>query len=81
MRDIMNRGRRMAFLPNLEGAAVQFVKAEPHKRTAGMLVVTITINGWPHDFGMWAKDELDAMKNVFAMQRGEKPMNVFDISQ
>lgn len=81
MRDIMNRGRVRKVLPVLKDARVEFVKAEPNKRVVGMWVVTVAINGWPFDLGMWAKDELDIMKNVFAMQRGEVPHNVFDISK
>lgn len=77
----MNRGRFRRVLPNLQDAKVEFVKAEPLKNKADTWVVTVSINGWPHDLRMHVQDELGAMKNVFAMQRGEKPYDVFEISK
>lgn len=81
MRDLMNRGRRRKTLPDLANAhTVEFVAA--HKTGRGTSwFVTLNINGWPHTIQMWGQDELDIMKQVFAMQRGEQPENVFDISR
>lgn len=76
----MNRGRRRNALPNFVGASVEFVKAQPSKASDGRWIVTLNVNGWPHDIGMWAKDELDIMKQVFEFQRGDTPENVFDLS-
>lgn len=75
----MNRGRTRRTLPDLTNAKVEFV--ECRKRSEMKWVATLYINGWPHDIGFWAKDELDVMKQVFAMQRGEQPDNAFDRSQ
>jgi hypothetical protein len=76
----MNRGRRLRMTPDLVGASVEFVTAQPTKASAGRWIVTLNVNGWPHDITMWAKDELDVMKQVFEMQRGNVPVNVFDVS-
>jgi hypothetical protein len=81
-RDFMNRGRRRRTLPDLKDSRVEFVscrrtnKMDPMKWT-----VTLKVNGWPHDIGMWAKDELDVMKQVFEMQRGREVVSAFDISR
>jgi hypothetical protein len=76
----MNRGRRHGALPNLVGASVELVTAQPSKASEGRWIVTLNVNGWPHDITMWAKDELDIMKQVFEFQRGETPKSVFDVS-
>jgi hypothetical protein len=76
----MNRGRRHGALPNLVGASVEFVKAQPSKASDGRWIVTLNVNGWPHDITMWAKDELDIMKQVFELQRGATFDDMFDIS-
>lgn len=81
MRDLMNRGRRRKTLPDLTTATVEFVRAAQNRRDPMKWIVTLTINGWPHDLDMWAKDELDVMKQVFEMQRGNPPENAFDISR
>ena len=79
MRDLMNRGRKRRTLPDLTGASVEFVECKQRSRMKW--IVTIKVNGWPHDIGMWAKDELDVMKQVFEMKRGRIPENAFDRSQ
>lgn len=76
----MNRGRRRRTLPNFVGASVEFVKAQRSSARQDRWIVTLNVNGWPHDIGMWAKDELDIMKQVFEFQRGDTPENVFDLS-
>ena len=76
----MNRGRVRKTRPSLVGKKVEFVECKPTKNPMKW-VVTLYIDGWPHDVGMWAKDELDVMKQVFEMQRGESPVNAFDISK
>jgi len=81
VRDNFNRGRRRRTLPPLVGAEVEFVEAKQNGRDMNKWVVTIKINGWPHDIGMWAKDELDVMKQIFEWRRGNPPSNVFDISR
>lgn len=83
MRDLMNRGRRRRTLPDLTNATVEFVAVmQPNKdRDPTTWVATFRINGWPHNIHFWAKDELDVMKQVYALQRGEKPENVFDVSR
>lgn len=81
MRDLMNRGRRKRTLPDLTKAKVEFVEARQTTRDSGKWVVCLNINGWPYDLAMWGKDELDVMKQVFALQRGEQPENVFDQSK
>lgn len=75
----MNRGRRRKAIPGLQNANVEFVKAEPEP--SGKWRVTINVNGWPYSLRMDAKDELDAMRIVYAMQRGEISHFVSDISQ
>lgn len=79
-RDFFNRGRRRKTLPNLIGATVVFQSAKQNPRDPMKWIVTIAVNGWPHDIGMWAKDELDIMKQVYEMQRGRLPDNAFDVS-
>ena len=76
----MNRGRRRKTRPALKDKRVEFVSCQATKDPMKW-VVTLNIDGWPHDIGMWAKDELDVMKQVFEMQRGNIPDNAFDISQ
>jgi hypothetical protein len=76
----MNRGRRLKTLPDLVSSSVEFVTAQPAKASAGRWIVTLNVNGWPHDITMWAKDELDIMKQVFELQRGTPPVDVFDVS-
>ena len=80
MRDLMNRGRRRKTRPALKDKRVEFVSCQATKDPMKW-VVSLKVNGWPHDIGMWAKDELDVMKQVFEMQRGNIPDNAFDISQ
>lgn len=81
MRDLMNRGRRRGnTLPDFKQSKVEFVKCEQWKRDTMKWTVTLKVNGWPHDIGMWAKDELDVMKQVYEMQRGGRPANAFDLS-
>jgi hypothetical protein len=77
----MNRGRRRKVLPTLKGAKVEFVECRPSKRDSMKWIVCLYINGWPHDIGMWAKDELDVMKQVLEMQRGGVVKGAFDISK
>lgn len=77
----MNRGRRRKTLPDLAGAqTVEFVEARKAKMN-NTWNVTLKINGWPHTIRMWAEDELDVMKQVFAIQRGEKNTTAFDASR
>jgi hypothetical protein len=76
----MNRGRRRNALPNLVGASVEFVTAQPSRASDGRWIVTLSVNGWPHDITMWAKDELDIMKQVFELQRGATFDDMFDVS-
>jgi hypothetical protein len=77
----MNRGRRRNTLPDLVGASVEFIKAQPAKASGtGRWLVTLNVNGWPHDITMWAKDELDVMKQVFELQRGVVFNDMFDVS-
>jgi len=77
----MNRGRRRFVPPSFVGASVEFVTAQPSTASDNRWIVTLNVNGWPHDITMWAKDELDIMKQVFEFQRGETPENVFDVSE
>lgn len=78
----MNRGRRRRTLPDLtNGASVEFVRAKQSPRSPMRWAVTINVNGWPHDLAMWAKDELDVMKQVMEMQRGIQPDTAFDDSR
>ena len=79
MRGIMNWGRRRKTLPPMKGAKIEFVSARKHSDMKW--IATLNINGWPHDVGMWAKDELDIMKQVFEMQRGGEVKSAFDISK
>jgi hypothetical protein len=79
MRDLMNRGRRKKTLPPMQGAKIEFVKAR--KQSEMKWIATLNVNGWPHDIGMWAKDELDIMKQVFEMQRGGTVKGAFDVSK
>ena len=82
MRDLMNRGRRRKTRPALKDKRVEFVSCRAFKdKDLMQWVVTLNIDGWPHDIRMWAKDELDVMKQVFEMQRGNTPDNAFDISK
>lgn len=76
----LNRGRRRKTRPTLKGKHVEFSECKATKDPMKW-VVTLYIDGWPHDIAMWAKDELDVMKQVFEMQRGEIPDNSFDISE
>ena len=80
MRDMMNRGRRVRTLPTLKGKRVELMECKPTKNP-NKWVATLRVNGWPHDIHMWAKDELDVMKQVFAMQRGDTPDNAFFIAE
>jgi hypothetical protein len=80
MRDPFNRGRRRKTLPPFRDAKVEFISAVQSKRDLMKWVVTLKVNGWPHDVGMWAKDELDIMKQVYEMQRGTPVTSAFDIS-
>jgi len=78
----MNRGRRRRTLPDLTGnTKVEFVSARQSPRNSLRWAVTINVNGWPHDIAMWAKDELDVMKQVMEMQRGIQPDTAFDDSR
>lgn len=79
----MNRGRRRKTLPDFRDSKVEFVKATQVKQSYDPTkwVVTVNVNGWPHDIGMWAKDELDIMKQVFEWQRGNPPQNAFEVSR
>lgn len=81
MRDNFNRGRRRKTLPDLTEAKVEFVSTKQHSQYPTRWVVCLSVNGWPHDVGVFAKDELDVMKQVFEMQRGKIPPNAFDISR
>lgn len=67
----MNRNRRRNLTPppTLRGKKVELAEM---KRTKDPMVwiVTLWINGWPHDIKMWAKDELDVFKQVKELQRG-----------
>jgi hypothetical protein len=76
-----NRGRRRKTLPDLTSSRVEFVEAKQQKHNPERWVVVLNINGWPHDIAVWAKDELDVMKQVFAWQRGEQPLHAFDQSK
>lgn len=67
----MNRSRRRNLTPppTLRGKKVELAEM---KRTKDPMVwiVTLYINGWPHDIKMWAKDEIDVFKQVKELQRG-----------
>lgn len=67
----MNRNRRRNLTPppSLRGKKVELAEM---KRTKDPMVwiVTLWINGWPHDIKMWAKDEIDVFKQVKELQRG-----------
>ena len=67
----MNRNRRRNLTPppTLRGKKVELAEM---KRTKDPMVwiVTLWINGWPHDIKMWAKDEIDVFKQVKELQRG-----------
>lgn len=80
MRDFMNRGRRRKTRPALTDKRVEFVECKA-TRDPNKWIVMLNVNGWPHDVAMWAKDELDVMKQVMEMQRGKVPDNAFDISE
>jgi hypothetical protein len=74
----MNRNRRRQnFLPppSLTGKKVELASMKQTPRDPMVWVVTLWINGWPHDIKMWAKDELDVFKQVKELQRGA-PNNV-----
>lgn len=77
----MNRGRRRKTRPALIDKRVEFVECKQSTRDPNKWTVTVNVNGWPHDIGMWAKDELDVMKQVMEMQRGKIPDNAFDVSK
>lgn len=77
----MNRGRRRSTLPDFKASTVEFVSCANHPRDPMKWTVTLKVNGWPHDIGMWAKDELDVMKQVYEMQRGREVTSAFDISR
>lgn len=79
MRDSFNRGRWRKTLPTLHGMKVEFVSMQIIGKKRWR--VTLNINGWPHDMAMYAQDEIDVMKQLFAMQRGEKQPHVFDVSK
>jgi len=81
VRDDFNRGRRKKTLPDLTKAKVEFVSTKQHPLYPNRWMVTLYVNGWPHDIGVFAKDELDVMKQVLEMQRGRIPSDAFDISK
>lgn len=68
----MNRNRRRNLLPppSLLGKKVELEQMKRTPRDPLVWVVTLRINGWPHDVKMWAKDELDVFKQVKELQRG-----------
>lgn len=72
----MNRSKRRNLTPppTLRDKKVELVEM---KRTKDLMVwvVTLCINGWPHDIKMWGRDELDIFKQVKELQRGV-PNNV-----
>jgi len=74
----MNRDRRRQnFLPPpvLGGKKVELAEMKQSPKHPLVWVVTLNINGWPHDIKMWAKDEIDVFKQVKELQRGV-PNNV-----
>ena len=68
----MNRGRRKNLLPPpvLLGKKIELEEIKQSPRDPLVWVVTLRINGWPHDVKLWAKDELDIFKQVKELQRG-----------
>lgn len=76
-----NKGRRRKTLPSLTDSTVEFVKAVQNPHDSMKWIVTLMVNGWPHDIGMWAKDELDIMKQVYEWKRGNPPTMAFDVSR
>jgi len=69
----MNRDRRRQnFLPPpvLGGKKVELAEMKQSPKDPLVWVVTLNINGWPHDIKMWAKDEIDVFKQVKELQRG-----------
>lgn len=77
-----NKGRRRKTLPDLVGKKVELVEIfQRNKNDPERWFATLKVNGWPHDIGFWAKDELDVMKQVYELQRGERPENAFDVSK
>lgn len=81
MRDDFNRGRRRKTLPDLTKAKVEFLSTMQSTKNPLRWMVTLKVNGWPYDIGVFAKDELDVMKQVLEMQRGRIPADAFDISR
>lgn len=77
----MNRGTVRRVLPDLHTARVEFIKAEQVKGGPDLWVARLLVNGWPFDLRIQAKDELDVMKTVFALQRGEQVHGVFNVSK
>jgi hypothetical protein len=72
MRDIMNRSRRDRFLPPpaLRGKKIELEEMHRSEKDPLVWIVTLKINGWPHDIRLWAKDEIDVIKQVKTLQRG-----------
>ena len=68
----MNRNRRRNLTPppTLRGKQVEFAEMRRTPKDPMVWIVTLWINGWPHDIKMWAKDELDVFKQVKELQRG-----------
>jgi len=61
--------------PSLTGKNIELIEMKRSLRDPLVWVVTLNLNGWPHDIKMWAKDELDIFKQVKELQRGV-PNNV-----
>jgi hypothetical protein len=68
----MNRNRRRNLTPppSLRGKKVELDVMKRSPKDPMVWVVTLYINGWPHDVKMWAKDELDVFKQIKELQRG-----------
>jgi hypothetical protein len=68
----MNRNRRRNLTPppTLRGKKIELDVMKRSPKDPMVWVVTLWINGWPHDIKMWAKDELDVFKQVKELQRG-----------
>jgi hypothetical protein len=68
----MNRNRRRNLTPppSLRGKKVELDVMKRSPKDPMVWVVTLWINGWPHDVKMWAKDELDVFKQIKELQRG-----------
>ena len=77
MRDIMIRSRQDRFLPppSLRDKKVELSEMQRSPKDPLVWIVTLKINGWPHDIRLWAKDEIDVIKQVKEQQRGA-PNNV-----